>query len=200
MQLKRSPLTVRGITFSAMFAALLVALSFVNIHVGFSPVPITMSNFAIMLAGALLGARYGFFSIALVVGLTAVGLPLLHGRGGLDLILGPTGGFIWAYPLAALFIGWMIPRIKGKGAPAFILTFGVLMLFGSLLLYVTGVPWMMHVVPNMTFAKAMAVGCYPFLIGDALKAVVATLIIVPVRHMYPASRLVGGHTKAWAAR
>ncbi len=198
--MKRSPLTVRGITFSAMFAALLVALSFVNIHVGFSPVPITMSNFAIMLAGALLGARYGFFSIALVVGLTAAGLPLLHGRGGLDLILGPTGGFIWAYPLAALFIGWMIPRIKGKGVPAFIFTFGVLMLFGSLLLYVTGVPWMMHVVPNMTFAKAMAVGCYPFLIGDALKAVIATLIIVPVRHMYPASRLVGGQTKAWAAR
>ncbi|WP_317954337.1 biotin transporter BioY [Paenibacillus chitinolyticus] len=199
MQLKRSSFTVRGITFSAMFAALLVALSFVNIQFGFSQVPFTLANFAIMLAGALLGARYGFFSIALVVGLTALGLPLLHGRGGLDLVLGPTGGFIWAYPFGALFIGLVVPRIKGSGVTAFVLTFVTLFVFGSLLLYVTGVPWMAHVVSNMTLTKALSVGCIPYLPGDAVKAFIGALIVLPVRRMYPVSRLVGAES-AWASR
>nr|WP_237088938.1 biotin transporter BioY [Paenibacillus larvae] len=70
--MKTSGFTVRGITFSAMFAALLVALSFVNIQLGISPVPITLVNFVIMLSGALLGPKYGFFSVFSVVLLTAL--------------------------------------------------------------------------------------------------------------------------------
>ncbi|MFD0675505.1 MULTISPECIES: biotin transporter BioY [unclassified Paenibacillus] len=189
-------LSLRGMVFSALFAALLVVSSFLNIHLGFTPVPISMQNLAVMLAGAVLGPLYGFFSMALVVVLTAIGIPLLHGSGGLALILGPTGGFIWAYPFAALLIGWAAKRIKGQGPLAFVSLFIVLELFGSLLLYVSGVPWLAHVA-NYSLQKALAQGCYPYLPGDAVKAVVAALIVIPVRKVFPIARITGlNDTKA----
>ncbi|GAA3409627.1 biotin transporter BioY [Paenibacillus hodogayensis] len=187
MASSRPLFTVKGIVFSALFGALTVAMSFVHIRLGISPVPITLENLAIMMAGAVLGAFYGFFSIGVVVLFLALGLPLLHGQGGLGLLLGPTGGFIWMFPVSALLIGWGVSKIKGNGWASYVAVFLVIELFGSLLLYVTGVPWLAHKL-NKSFAYAMSVGCYPFLIGDALKAVAATLIVMPVRRMFPKMR------------
>jgi biotin transport system substrate-specific component len=184
-------LTLRGIVFSALFAAILVLFSFVSIPLGFTPVPITLQTLAVMLAGGLLGARYGFLSMALVVVLTAIGFPLLHGAGGLSVVLGPTGGFIFMFPFAAMLIGLVLPRIRLNGPLGYIAAFVVLYLFGSLLLYVSGVPWLMYKVPTLTFSKAMISACYPFLPGDAIKAVVAALIIAPVRQVFPPQRLTG---------
>lgn len=175
---------LKGIVFSSLFAALLCVLSLVNIPLGFTPVPISLENFVVMLAGAILGARYGFFSVTLVVILTALGLPLLHGQGGLSLILGPTGGFIWAFPFAALLIGFFTPRIKGNGAVAFSLIFLTIFAFGSLLLYIPGIPWLAHV-GQYTLHKSLLLGFYPYIPGDLIKAVVATLITMTFRKMYP---------------
>lgn len=175
---------------SALFAALLVAFSFVKVTVGASPVPITLQTLAVMLAGVFLGPLYGFLSILLVVILTALGLPMLGGRGGLEVLLGSTGGYIWMWPVAALLIGWTLSRVKGVGWPAYVLTFVAAELFGSLLVYVSGVPWLAHVA-HLSFAKAMSLGCYPFLIGDAAKAIATALIAVPIRQVYSANRLTG---------
>jgi biotin transport system substrate-specific component len=182
--------SLRGIVFSALFAALLAVLSLFNVSLGFSPIPISLENLVIMLAGALLGARYGFISIGLVIVLTALGFPLLHGTGGLALILGPTGGFIWAYPFSALLIGFFISRIKSNGLSALLLSFFIMEIFGSLMLYVTGVPWLSHVA-GVSLSKALVLGCYPFLLGDAIKAFIAALIVLPVRQVFSQKRLVG---------
>ena len=180
---------LRGIVFSALFAALLVVFSFFNIHLGFSPVPITMQNFIVMLAGALLGAKYGFFSMFLVVGLTTLGFPLLHGNGGLAYILGPTGGFILAYPFAALVIGWFSERMRGRGISGAAAMFMMIFL-SSLLLYVSGVPWLAHA-SGISLEKAMILGCYPYLPGDAIKALLAALIAVPLKQAFPIHRITG---------
>lgn len=183
-------MTLKGTIFSALFAAMLVVMSYLNIQLGFSPVPISLENMVIMLAGGILGATYGFFSIFTVIFLTALGLPLLHGNGGLSLILGPTGGFIWMYPISALLIGFFISKIKGKTWRDIVLIFLVVEIFGSLLVYVTGVPWLAHVA-GLSAQKALLLGCYPYLLGDAVKAVIATLIIVPVKQVFPISRITG---------
>ncbi len=188
-------ISLKGLVFSALFAALLVASSYLNIHLGFTPIPITLENLVIMLTGAILGPLYGFISVMLVVILTAIGIPLLHGNGSLALLLGPTGGFIWAYPFAALFIGFFANRIKGRGRMSFVYMFIVMEIFGSLLLYVTGVPWLAHKF-GFTFQKAMIAGCYPYLPGDAVKAVLAALIALPVRSVFPISRIIGAVPKA----
>lgn len=184
-------LTLRGVIFSALFAAILVLFSSIIIHVPGSPVPITLQTLAVMLAGGLLGARYGFLSMALVVVLTALGFPLLNGTGGIDKVLGPTGGFIMIWPICAMLIGLILPRIRLKGIMGYIAIFLVLEIFGSLFSYLAGVPWLMYKVPSYSFAKAMVQGCYPYLPGDAIKAVVAALIITPVRQVFPPQRLTG---------
>lgn len=183
-------LSLRGIVFSALLAALLVLLGYVSIPLGFTPVPITLQTLAVMLAGGLLGAWYGFLSMALVVVLTAIGFPLLHGTGGLPVLFGPTGGYVIMWPFAALLIGLLLPRIRMRGALGYAAAFLVLEVFGSLLLYVTGVPWLAHVT-GLSFEKAMIAGCYPYLLGDGIKAAVATLIISPVRQVFPPERLTG---------
>lgn len=183
-------LTVRGIVFAALFAALVSVSSWAKIHLGFSPVPITLENLMVMLAGAFLGATYGFFSMLLLVVLLAVGLPLLSGSGGLPLLLGPTGGYVWMYPFDALFVGLFVTRIRGNGLFAGIKIFLAVEIFGSLLCYVTGVPWLAHYL-HISLSKAMVLGFYPYVLGDLIKAIITTVIVLPVRRIYPASRLVG---------
>ncbi len=170
--------------FTALFAALFIVFSAIKFYWGSSTVPHTLQTLAIMLTGGLLGARYGFNSIFLVVVLTALGLPLLHGEGGWVLITGRTGGFIWMFPIAALSIGWFSQRIKGSNWVSFLLLFLVMEVFGSLLLYVSGVPWFAHVM-GFSLEKSLALAAYPFLVTDMLKALIATGIVFSLRKYMP---------------
>ncbi|MBE7678915.1 MULTISPECIES: biotin transporter BioY [Paenibacillus] len=183
-------LSLRGIVFSALMAAILVLFGYISIPIGFSPVPITLQTLAVMLAGGLLGPLYGFLSIALVVILTALGFPLLHGAGGLAVLLGPTGGYVIMWPFAALLIGLLLARIKLRGIGGYVLAFVVFELFGSLLIYVSGVPWLAYAY-KMSLPEAMIQGFYPYIIGDLIKAIFAAIIIAPVRMVFPPQRLTG---------
>lgn len=183
---------LRGVVFTALFGALFIAFSSLSVPLGFSPVPITLQTLAVMLAGGLLGAFYGFWSIAVVILLTATGLPLIHGNGGLAALYGPTSGFIWMFPFAALFIGWVSDRLfreHGRRlAPARLVALAVtLFVGGALLIYAGGVPWLAYKA-NLSFAKAMSLGCYPFLLGDSIKTVVAALLIGALRPFVPPLR------------
>ncbi|MFS0727931.1 biotin transporter BioY [Paenibacillus sp. 1P07SE] len=179
--------SVRHLVFTALFAALFIVMSTLTIYV--TAVPITLQNLAIMLAGGFLGARYGFYSIGIVMALTAAGLPLLHGQGGLSFILGPTGGFLWMFPVCALLCGFFVSRILDQAdnisrAATVGWLFAVCMLFGSLISYVTGVPWLAHFA-NLSLERALAVGMYPFLPGDAVKALIAALVLYAGRSHRP---------------
>lgn len=186
---------IRGAVFTALFGALFIAASLIKISLGFTPIPITLGTFAIMLAGGLLGATYGFWSIFIVVALTAAGLPLIGGAGGLAKIIGPTGGYIWMYPIAALLIGLVSDALFSNNRKLSKLQQLLLLLaifaFGSLLLYVTGVPWLALSVDDVkydTLSGALAAGMYPFLLGDAIKAIAATLVVVSIKPILPSLR------------
>ncbi|WP_339301151.1 biotin transporter BioY [Paenibacillus sp. FSL R5-0623] len=183
-------LSLRGIVFSALMAAILVLFGYISIPIGFSPVPITLQTLAVMLAGGLLGPLYGFLSVTMVVLLTALGFPLLHGTGGLAVLLGPTGGYVMMWPISALLIGLLLARINIRGVTGFMLAFVVFELFGSLLVYVSGVPWLAYAY-KMDLPEAMIQGFYPYIIGDLIKAVFAAIIIAPVRMVFPPQRLTG---------
>lgn len=183
-------LSLRGIVFSALMAAILVLFGYISIPVGFSPVPITLQTLAVMLAGGLLGPLYGFLSIALVVVLTALGFPLLHGTGGLAVLLGPTGGYVVIWPLSALLIGLFLSKVEIRGFKGYFLAFIIIEVFGSLLNYVTGVPWLAYGY-DMSISEAMIQGFYPYIIGDLIKAICAAIIIAPVRMVFPPQRLTG---------
>lgn len=187
----RSSGWIRGTVNTALFAALFVAFSSISIPLGFSPVPITLQTLAVMLAGGLLGPAYGFWSIAIVVLLTGAGLPLLHGNGGLAVLYGFTGGFIWMFPFAAMFIGWVSDRLFRKAGKLSRGGYAVLVIaifvFGVLLVYAGGVPWFAHKA-HSSIGKALASACYPFLPGDIAKTIVAAALIGILRPMVPGLR------------
>jgi len=185
---------IRGIVHISLFAALFIVMSMIRIPLPFSPVPITLQNLAVMLAGAFLGARGGFLSIGLVIALTALGLPLLHGQGGLAFVLGPTGGFLMAFPFCAAAVGWcagrlLDSRLTRKNLALFTLAlFFIFLGCGSLLSYLAGVPWLM-LRADLTFAGAIAAGFAPFIGGDIVKAVAAA---VTVTALLPRARAMRG--------
>lgn len=181
--------TIRGLVFSALFAAIMMALSNLTVILPFTVVPISFINFGAMLAGSILGARYGMFSILLAVAVAAAGLPVIGGKGGAALLLGPTAGFVWAQPFAALLVGYFAQRMA-QGKFAFLKLTVINFLFGSLFLYPTGVAWLAYKL-HLPLAKALTAGMWPFLPGDFVKALICAAVTAAVWRVYPTERITG---------
>jgi biotin transport system substrate-specific component len=178
----------RQLAFAALFAALTGVFSYVFIPIG--TVPITLQTLAVMLAGCVLGARLGFFSQFIFVLLIGIGIMILPGgRTGLGVLLGPTGGYIVSWPFAAWLIGWFAEKAQKRDKPVVLLLLGNL-IGGILFVYVVGVAWLAHAA-HFTLKQALAMGAYPFLPGDLLKAVAAAVIAAGVAKVYPINRVLG---------
>lgn len=168
----------RRIALVGLFAALTAVGAQVQAPLPFSPVPVVLSNFFALLAGLVLGPRLGATTQAVYVLLGVVGVPVFAGmHGGPQVLVGPTGGYLVGFILAAAAAGAL--RGSGVSAGRAIAAAAV----GAALIYVTGVPWLIHVIglqwPGMSGAglrKVLVVGVLPFLPGDAFKVVVAGLI------------------------
>jgi biotin transport system substrate-specific component len=132
-------------------------------------VPVTGQTFGVLVAGGALGFRRGIASVVLYVLLGAIGLPLFAlGKTGVDVILGATGGYLVGFVLAGAIVGrlaelgWDRNLIGSIGA----------MLLGELAIYAVGVPWL-AVSASLSPADAISAGLTPFLVGDAVKMLLA---------------------------
>jgi biotin transport system substrate-specific component len=165
---------LRMTVFASLLAALMAAGAYLAIPIG--PVPIVLQNMFVLLAGLLLGSRWGLASVAVYLLTGACGLPVFAGGlGGIGRIVGPTGGYLIGY-LPAVFITGYISEKAGKR-----LSYDVLaMICGTIVLYACGVIWL-KILTGMTWSKTMMVGMYPFLIGDALKIAAAAVIAGALR-------------------
>ncbi len=176
-------MSTRDIVYIALFAAITAALGLLPaFSLPVIAVPITAQTLGPMLAGAIAGARRGALAMVLFVVLVAVGLPLLAGgRGGLGIFFGPSGGFLLAWPLAALLIGYLYQRfLRSLTAvrEGLILTLG-----GVVVIYSAGIPWI-AVMAGLPLKQA-ALGSLGFLPADMVKVVLAVLIVRAVRRAYP---------------
>lgn len=159
--------TAAGIT---GFAVALAAASQVAIPIPGTPVPITLQPFLVVLAGLWLGPSAAAASMTLYLIAGAAGLPVFSPIGvpGVARLLGPTGGYLLAYPLAAFVTGWL-------GLRAFSLTTRTAAaLAGILTLYVGGVAQL--AVLTGSVGGAVMLGAAPFLALDAVKAIAAAVI------------------------
>ncbi len=152
--------------------ALLVALaSQVAVPLPGTPVPLTLQALAVLLVGGLLGPRQGAASLVLYLVAGAAGLPVFTPLGppAVARLLGPTGGYLLAYPFAAALVGWMVRRLPGwRGA-----ALGPLL--GMLAVHAGGVAQLL--VLTGSARAALALGTVPFVTGDLLKVVIAALIL-----------------------
>ena len=104
---------LKGMIFASLFAALTAAVAWFKIPLPFTPVPITLQTLMVLLSGAMLGSYYGAVAMIIYLALGAIGLPVFAGgSSGVGSLLGPTGGYLFSYPLAAFVIGKMIEKKK----------------------------------------------------------------------------------------
>ena len=159
---------------ASLLAALTAAGAYIYIPVG--PVPIVLQNLFVLLAGLLLGSRWGLLSMVIYLLVGAIGIPVFAGgQGGIAHFMGPTGGYLVGFAVCAWLTGIISERTGGR------LSGDVLaVVVGSLALYCCGVPWLKFMT-GMTWLKALLAGMVPFLPGDAAKACAAVILIRSIR-------------------
>lgn len=156
------------ITFSALFVA---ALAQVKIPLPFTPVPLTGQTFAVLLVGAALGSKRGVASLALYTAMGALGLPFFAGgASGLAYMSGPTLGYLVGFVGAVYVVGLLAERGLERSVRTSLVPF----LAGTLVIYTFGGGWLAVL---FGLEKALALGVLPFLIGDAIKMILAALAL-----------------------
>jgi biotin transport system substrate-specific component len=162
----------------AVLCSLLVAVcAHVSILLVFTPVPLTLQTFAVLLLGLTLSPTAAFAALTLYLAEGAAGLPVFspHGPGGLLQIVGPTGGYLLSYPFAAALTARMAKRFRSS--------FGIYTLsaaVGSVAILALGASWLalaLHESPATTLKLAV----WPFLPGDALKVCAAAGVAMGLR-------------------
>lgn len=145
----------------------------------FTPVPLTLANFGVLLVGLTLGSKRGFAAAALYLGWGAVGLPVFSpaGPGGIAQLLGPTAGYLWAYPVVAFLAG----LVAEHGVPSFMrnLVGGVA---AEVVLFIGGIAWLSII--THSWQHAAAFGLYPFLAAEVMKIMLAAALARRLRRSF----------------
>jgi biotin transport system substrate-specific component len=150
-------------------ASLFVALcARVTVPLPFTPVPLTLQNFGVLLVGLTLGSRRGFAALALYLVEGVSGMPVFNpaGPGGIAQLLGATGGFLLAYPFVAALAGWIMERGKATFARA-----AAAGLLAEVVLFAGGISWL--AVLTHSFVQAARFGLYWFMFAEVIKIMLA---------------------------
>ena len=162
---------VLSVTFVAILTAAAAQLSF---PLPFTPVPFTIQPMVVLIGGAALGSRLGAMSQTLYLTLGILGLPVFAFSPelpqGFARILGPTGGYLMAYPLAAFLVGLLAERgfDRRYGTSILAMTAGLSVVFAG------GVLWLTN---SIGWSAALAAGLYPFIGVDIIKVMLAGVVL-----------------------
>ncbi|MBA3043918.1 biotin transporter BioY [archaeon] len=157
------------------FACFTGLMAQVRFYLPFTPVPITGQTFAVLLSGVMLGKYYGGLSQGIYAGLGFAGVPWFAGySGGIGVLLGPTGGYIIGFILAALFIGWVVDsNIRARSFSGML---GLMLFADIMLILIPGTLWLyiwLNLFYSVSIMEALMMGFIPFIAGDVLKVFAA---------------------------
>lgn len=158
-------------------ASLFVALcARVTVPLPFTPVPLTLQNFGVLTVGLLLGSRRGFAALSLYLVEGAFGLPVFSPSilgGGIAQILGPTGGFLMAYPLVAFVAGWIYERSSEHSSRRFVWA-ALSSVAADVVLFAGGLSWL--AVLTHSVSLALRYGLYWFVFAEVIKVLMAAAL------------------------
>ena len=168
---------IRTSDWTKQIAILLGATLFVAIcaHVAIpipgTPVPLTLQNFAVLLVGLMLGRKRAFAALALYLAEGVAGLPVFSpsGPGGILQLIGPTGGYLMAYPFVAALAGWIFSRGNRNFFRA-----ALAGLAAEVLLFAAGIGWLAFL--THSWARAIHFGLYWFVFAEVIKIMFAAAI------------------------
>ena len=171
----------------ALFAAVMCVFSVMTIPTGI--VPVTMGFLGVFLVAVILGPKKGTVSVAVFILLGAVGLPVFSGfKGGSQVLIGPTGGYIWSYIIMALFIGLLTVKVPENKWLAMIKIF--LVCIGAAVIgYALGTVQFM-LVRQVNWGAALTMCVLPFIPFDIAKAVIAAYAGYTVRQALIRAKLI----------
>lgn len=170
---------LRMMVFASLFAALTAAGAYIHIPIPFSPVPITLQVFFVLLAGSMLKSKWGSLSMIVYTLLGIAGLPVFAGgSSGIGVLFGPTGGYIIGFILAAYIIGKLSEKTENSARSrlSIILVNAFNMSAGVLAIYLCGV-FQLIMVTKIGLETALFSGFILFLPGDLIKIAVAAYIV-----------------------
>ena len=145
----------------------------VAVPLPFTPVPLTLQTFAVLVGAAALGAKRAVIAQILYVLAAAAGAPVLAGAShGMAKVLGPTGGYIVGFIVASFVVGSIAQRGATRHAGTTVAAYAA----GTAVVYALGVSWL-AVYADMSLVDALRAGMVPFLIGDLIKAVAAGAVL-----------------------
>jgi biotin transport system substrate-specific component len=166
--------TTRRVIAVTAFVLATALAAHVRVPVPFTPVPLTLQTVFVLLAGAMLGPRLGAASMMAYLAMGIGGLPVFAGGAfGLAYLLGPTGGYLLAFPAAAFVAGMLTRGAQRRGAVD-AARLWVALLAASLVILVSGAAWLTALTGDL--AGAIALGIMPFLVGDVIKVSLAALL------------------------
>ncbi len=155
----------------ALMTAVTCVLGPLSIPLPFSPVPISLTNFAIFLAIFVLGMKSGTISFIIYLLLGAIGVPVFSSfRGGFQVLAGPTGGYLIGFIFLALIMGFALEHFDRKLVPTII---G--MIIGMAVCYAFGTVWLAKLL-SLSFKEGLMMGVIPYLAGDAAKIIIAAIV------------------------
>lgn len=161
------------------FVILMTIGAYVRLPLFFTPVPITLQTFFVLLSGAMLGKKLGALSQAAYVSLGALGLPIFQGYGyGMAHVFGPTGGYLLGFILASYIVGSLLRNDDPEQG-----LFGVFfaMITGLAVIYLFGVAWV-KLFLGTSFSASLILGLYPFIPGEVLKVAAASYMYKGLRN------------------
>lgn len=159
-------LQLATIVAASLFVAVCARFS---VPLPFTPIPLTLANFAVLAVGLSLGSRAGCAALVLYLAEGLAGLPVFSpaGPGGLAQLLGPTGGYLMAYPAAALVAGLLAERLPRKFAFA-----SLAGLAGNVVVFAGGIAWLMTLT-HISLRQAASFAFYPFVFAEVAKIIAA---------------------------
>lgn len=158
-------------------ASLFVALcARITLPLPFTPVPLTLQNFGVLLVGLLLGPRRAFAAMVLYLAEGSAGLPVFNsaGPGGTLQLFGLTGGYLMAYPFVASLAGFLFER--GRKTFARAAAAGIV---AEVLLFAIGISWL--AVATGSFRRAVFFGLYWFVFAEVIKVLLAAAVAVRIK-------------------
>lgn len=179
---KKNKMTTQSVVLVGMFAAILAVLSQISIPMP-SGVPVTMQTFAVALTGCVLGWKKGTMASVIYIVLGGVGVPVFSGfAGGLGILFGKTGGFIFGFIFLALLCGLAVV-VKNK------VLAGILAVCGLLICHVLGILQFMLLM-KMSFWSSAVLVSVPYLIKDVISIVLAFVVGAILRKSLNAANIL----------
>lgn len=176
---ERSTSFIKQVAIVICASAVIAVCARIVLPLPFTPVPLTLANFGVLLVGLTLGSRRGFAAAALYLGWGAMGLPVFasSGPGSIAQMLGPTGGYLWAYPVVAFLAGWIAER----GQESFTRNL-LASVSAEVVLFAAGISWL--AIMTHSWRQAAFFGLYPFLFAEVSKVMVAAAAALRLRRSF----------------